>query len=290
MPGHDPAKDPIFPRSLSNENARKMTARPLAELTTVVTCFAFREEYFPELSGMIATIEECHPEWPMVIGRGTPRDDGVVTFDVETPDGPERWTFPVPFHLCGGEDDWRRITRMKAWWLHEVWLRCGGPTRSARHRIVWIDADARCRAPLAFEVDPQSEIIAGPWWRYPELSDYEGITTGLLLFQGSERGPVAGVPERWSDVCLEQIRNLGPPTVPWPEGDQEVLTKVLLAECPEMDATLRLLKLDHDTYCAFPPTPEAVIDHWMMSGKMARRGSKGSDWPPPEHLRRRPRN
>jgi hypothetical protein len=35
-----------------------MTARPLAQLTTVVTCFAFREEYFPELSGMIATIKE----------------------------------------------------------------------------------------------------------------------------------------------------------------------------------------------------------------------------------------
>ncbi len=115
----------------------------------------------------------------------------MVTFAVETPVGAEQWTLPVPFYLCGGEDDWRRITRMKAWWL--------------------------------------------------------------------------------------------------PEADQEVLTKVL-AEGLEMDATLRLLKLDHDTYCSFPPSPEAVIDHWMMSGKTARRGRKGADWPPPEHLRRRPRN
>ena len=80
-----------------------MTARPLAQLTTVVTCFAFREEYFPELSGMIATIKECHPEWPMVIGRGTPRDDGVVTFAVETPDGPEAVDPSRPISLV-----WRR--------------------------------------------------------------------------------------------------------------------------------------------------------------------------------------
>jgi hypothetical protein len=264
-----------------------MTARPLAELTTVVTCFAFREEYFPELSGMIATVKACHPEWPIVIGRGKPQDDGVATFAVETPDGPEEWTLPVPFHLCGGEDDWRRITRMKAWWLHEVWRRLGGPKRPGHHRILWIDADARCKAPLAFEVDPESEIIAGPWWRHPTDSVYDGITTGLLLLQGSEHGPVAGVLEHWSDVCLEQIQDLGPPTVPWPEGDQEVLTKVL-ARCPQMDATLQLLKLDHDTYCGVGKAcPEAVIDHWMMSGKMARRGRR--DWPPPEHLRRGPR-
>jgi len=142
---------------------------------------------------------------------------------------------------------------------------------------------------LAFEVDPESEIIAGPWWRHPTDSTLDGIVTSLLLLQGSEHGPVSGVLERWSDVCLEQIRNLGPPTVPWPEGDQEVLTKVL-AKGQEMDTTLQILKLDHDTYYGFPPSPETVMDHWMMSGKMARRGRKGPDWPPPEHLRRRPRN
>lgn len=82
---------------MSNGDPCNMTTRPLAELTAVVTCFAFREEYFPELRGMIATIDECHPEWPMVVGRGTPRDDGVVRFAVETPDGPEQWTFPSHF-------------------------------------------------------------------------------------------------------------------------------------------------------------------------------------------------
>jgi hypothetical protein len=192
-----------------------MKTRPLAQLTTVVTCFAFREEYFPELSGMIATLKECHAEWPMMLGRGTPRDDGVVTFAVETPDGPEEWTLPVPFHLCGSENDWRRITRMKAWWLHEVWRRFGGPTRPACHRILWIDADARCKAALAFEVDPESEIIAGPWGRHPTDSALDGITTGLLLLQGSEHGPVArvlercGAAERWGGLGTEIRRDGG---------------------------------------------------------------------------------
>ena len=172
-----------------------MTARPLAQLTTVVTCFAFREEYFSELSGMIATIEEWHPEWPRVIGRGMPQDDGVATFAVETPVGPEQWTLPVPFYLCGGEDDWRRITRMKAWWLHEVWRRFGGPTGPARHRIVWIDADARCRAPLAFEVEPQSEIIAGLGGGTPRIA----VTKASRPVWSCSKEPSTGRwPESWS--------------------------------------------------------------------------------------------
>jgi hypothetical protein len=67
-----------------------MPAWPLGGLATVVTCFVFREEYFLGLNGMIATIKQYHPDWPLVIGRGTPMDSGVATFDVEAPTGPDR--------------------------------------------------------------------------------------------------------------------------------------------------------------------------------------------------------
>jgi hypothetical protein len=268
-----------------------MPARPLAELPTVVTCFAFREEYFPELRGMISTIKRNHPDWPLVVGRGTPMDSGAVVFDIEAPTGPGRLTLPVSFHPEGGEDDWRRITRMKACWLHEVWHRWGGLASFPCHRVMWLDADARCTAPLIFEIDPETEAIAGPWWRHPDDSCYDTITTGLLLLQGTEHGPVAEVLARWSRSCVAQIKDLGPPLVPWPEGDQEVLTR-LLAQPPGTAAGFQLLKLDHDTYCGIPlpdgkPRPGALVDHWMMSAKMGRKNSKrGPDWPPPEHLRR----
>lgn len=266
-----------------------MTGRPLSELTTVVTSFAFREEYIAELTGMLSTIERCHPDWPIVVGRGTPGDGDVVTFDVESPLGRDRWTLPAPCRFGFGEDDWRRITRMKAWWLHEVWHRFGGLSGSVAHRILWFDVDARCNAPLVFELAPEAEIIAGPWWEHPSDSSYDGITTGLLLLQGREDGPVGRALQRWCEACLEQIRNLAPPTVPWLESDQEVLTKVL-SGWDEADGPLEVLKLDHDTFCGIPsadgtPPPEALIDHWMMSAK-TRPGRRGPDWPPPEHLRR----
>lgn len=246
---------------------------------------------------MLATVKQHHPDWPLVIGRGTPADSTIVTFNVEAPTGPDQLTLPVPVHLGDGEDDWRKITRMKAWWLHEVWRRWGGLASSSCNRIMWLDADARCNAPLSFEVDPDTEIIAGPWWQHPDDRSYDTITTGLLLLQGLEHGPVAKILARWSRACLEQIQDLGPPLVPWPEGDQEVLAR-MLEQSPraETQETFQLLKLDHGVYCGIPssdgePHPDALIDHWMMSAKMGRPSSKrGPDWPPPEHLRRVHRN
>ena len=103
-----------------------MIAQTVKDLPVVLTCFAFRDEYFPELSGMLATVRRHHPDWPLVIGRGALMEGDVARFDVETPFGQCEWTLPVPLSHGGGEDDWRRITRMKAWWLEKVWDRFGG--------------------------------------------------------------------------------------------------------------------------------------------------------------------
>jgi hypothetical protein len=239
---------------------------------------------------MLATVRRHHPDWPLVIGRGALLHGGVARFDVETPSGQGVWTLPVPLSLGGGEDDWRRITRMKGWWLEKVWDQFGGLASPSCHRIIWLDADARLNAPLDFGLDPGAELIAGPWWHHPNDSRYDTLTSGLILFQGARQGPVAGILKRWSQACLEQIENLAPPTVSWPEGDQEVLTNIL-AQLPVAESSFSILKLDHDKYCGIPsdkgePQPGALVDHWMMSAKMGRKGKRGEDWPPPEHLRR----
>lgn len=267
-----------------------MNTRPLREMPTVLTCFAFRDEYYAELDGMLATVKQHHPDWPQVIGRGGVRDGNAARFEVETPSGQFQWSLPVPLHLSGGEDDWRKITRMKGWWLDEVWCRFGEMNDASCNRIMWLDADARLNAPLDFELDPAAEIIAGPWWDDPNNGDYDTITSGVILFQGASNGPVAKILKLWREACLEQIQNLPAPTVPWLEGDQEVLTKAL-AQFPEEDSGFKILKLDHDKYCGIPmangePQPDALIDHWMMSAKMGRSGKRGPDWPPPEHIKR----
>jgi hypothetical protein len=267
-----------------------MTAQSVKGLPVVLTCFALRDEYFPEIEAMIATVKHYHPDWLLVIGRGHFMDNHTVIFDIESPSGQSQWTLPVPLYLEGGENDWRRITRIKGWWMREVWNQFAEMTGTAFGRIMWLDADARLTTALNFEIDPASELIAGPWWYDPTNSDYDAITTGLVLFQGNKDGTVAKILDVWSNDCLDQIQNLRPPTVPWPEGDQEVLTNIL-AQFPEEEHGLRILKLDHDQYCGIPtasgqPQPDALVDHWMMSAKMGRKGKRGDNWPPPEHLRR----
>ncbi len=263
--------------------------RALADIPTVATSFAFRAEYAHEIAAMVATVRRHHPDWVVVTGHGVPRDDGVVTFDVEGPSGREQWTVPVSLKLGGGEDDWRRITRMKPWWLREVWRTFAGLADPTRRRMIWIDADARLNGPLTFEIDARAEVIASPWWVDVNDSAHDGVTTGLLYLQGAPGGPVARAVARWTDICLQEIRDLPAPKVPWPEGDQEVLSRVIV----EFGATIDLVRLDHDSYVGIPsadgsPTPGALIDHWMMSAKMARPSPRrGPDWPPPEHLRRR---
>jgi hypothetical protein len=156
---------------------------------------------------------------------------------------------------------------------------------------MWFDADARCNAPLEFEIDPDAEGVAGPWWEHPDDRRYDTITTGLILFQGREHGVVANLLDLWSQACLRQVVDLGPPKVPWLDGNQEILT-ALLEHATAGEGTPHVVKLDHDTYSGFPladgrPRPDALVDHWLMSAKMGRPSpSRGPDWPPPEHLRR----
>jgi hypothetical protein len=266
-----------------------MNARQLKDLPAVLTCFVLRDEYFPELDGMLATVRRHHPRWPCVIGRGVLTSDGGARFDVETPSGQSSWTLPVKLNLGGGEDDWRKITRIKGWWLSKVYA-LGGLADPDVRRVLWLDADGRLNAPLDIELDPTAETIAAPWWFNPNDSTYDTITSGLLLLQGASRGPVAKILGLWREACLQQIEHLGPSTVPWADSDQEVLTTVL-AQLPEADANYSLLKLDHEKYCGIPdakgdPQPNALVDQWMMSAKMGRKGWRGTDWPPPEHLRR----
>src|SRR5262249_44039357 len=158
----------------------------------------------------------------------------------------------------------RRITRIKGWWLENVWEHFGGT--SAYRRIMWLDADARLNAPLDFRLCPDREIIAGPWWRDPNDSRYDTITSGLLMFQGIAQGPVAEILRRWSRACVEQIEKLTPSTVPWADSDQEVLTHTL-AEAAEAGLNVEILKLDHEKYVGIPtdegkPQPNALVDHW----------------------------
>jgi hypothetical protein len=101
---------------------------------------------------------------------------------------------------------------------------------------------------------------------------------------------MAEILKLWRQSCLEDIKNLAPSTAPWADGDQEVLTGVLTRSA-EAGSNFRILKLDHDEYVGIPsdkgePRPGALVDHWMMSAKMGRKGWRGDDWPPPEHLRR----
>jgi hypothetical protein len=197
------------------------------ELPVVLTSFAYRSEYFPELDGMVATVREHHPDWSIVTGRGPVAGFELPTLDVQSPRGPYRWSLPVLLNLDGSVDDWRKITKMKAWWIAEVWRNfCDG--EGHRKRLMWIDADARLNGPLDIELDIEAEVIAGAWWSDARHPGYETIASGLLLFQGASRGTVETILDQWSSVCVSHIQKLpDPPLVPWGDGDQEVLNQIL---------------------------------------------------------------
>jgi hypothetical protein len=178
--------------------------------------------------------------------------------------------------------------------MDEVWRQWGGLADARMHRIVWLDADARLNGPLDFEVDPEKELLAGPWWRsdkeqYPELDNYETITGGLLFFQGRSGGATERLLGRWSEACLAEIRNLRAPTVRWLDADQESLTEAARA-CQKSDPELELLMLDFDRYSGDVDRdgnrkPGALVDQWMMSRRMKYPETRGRDWPPPERMR-----
>jgi hypothetical protein len=273
----------------------------LDKLATALTSYAYRSEYLPEIEAMIPTIREHHPDWPIIVGRGPAPGFDVPTFEVESPSGKCHWSLPVPLNLDGrreaSEKDWSKITFMKAWWIAEVWQNLGKLTQLSHNRLVWLDADARLNGPLDIEVDPQAEVIAGPWWAPP--SSEHNICSGLVLFQGAIGGIVESIIKQWSQRCLAYIQNLPPDPPPGRfdiarESDQSVLTGLLNHFCA-YNPDLLFLKLDVDKYCGMPdlklgggPIPGALVDQWMMNEKMRLPQDRDRDWPPPEEARRRP--
>ncbi|HEY6252890.1 MAG TPA: hypothetical protein VI685_23270 [Candidatus Angelobacter sp.] len=262
------------------------------QLPVVLTSFAFREEYFPELEGMVASVKEHHPDWFIVTGKGPVKGFELPTLDVQSPLGTQQWSLPVPLNLDGSWNDWRKITKMKAWWIARVWHSFGHLAGDCK-RILWIDADAWVNGPLEIELDPESEVIAGAWDSDPRQPGFEEvILSGFLLLQGSGSRTVEGILKQWSDICLAHIQHLpNPPLVPDGDGDQEVLSQILkLHPCSNGDSILMVL--DPDKYCAFVgrhgvPLAGAVVEQWLLSRKMKWPEHREREWPPPEDARRR---
>jgi hypothetical protein len=264
---------------------------PISQIAVVLTSFAYRDEYLPELEGLLVTVKRHHPDWAIVAGRGPVARCKLPTLDVESPVGRDQWSLPVPLDLDGSVDDWRKINKMKAWWIYEVFRNLGNLAGRQR-RVLWIDADARLNGPLDIELDPEAEVIAGPWWRHPKHPDHESIAGGFLLFQGSSNGPVEDILTKWSDTCVGHIQELpDPPIVPWGDGDMEVLN-IVLNNHPPSSADYHLMELDAGKYLGIvdqdgTPAPGALVDQWMMARKMKWPVHRERDWPPPEDVRQK---
>jgi hypothetical protein len=265
-----------------------MQTERLSTLPAVLTSFAYRPQYASVLSDMLAIARKYHPSWSVIAGRG-PVDGEEGSLAVEVPGGYARWNLPIALCLDESENDWRKITMMKGWWLHQVWKMCNPVSNSQTQRVVWMDADSRLNRALDFEIDANRDIVAGPWWdsveeEFPIRSPYSTITSGMLVFQGSHTGSTERLLAHWSRACLEQIQNLSAPTVPWLNGDQEILTDSI-AHCVRSGGGPQILKLNYRRFCGLvgpgseSPT-EAVVDHWVMSRKMKLRETREMIWPP----------
>lgn len=263
------------------------------QLPVVFTSFAFREQYFPVLEGLVAGVKEHHPDWFIVTGKGPVKGFELPTLDVESPRGTEQWSLPVPLNLDDSWDDWRKITKMKGWWIARVWHSFGHFAGGCK-RILWIDADATVNGPLEIELDPDRELIAAAWDRDPRQPGFEEvILSGFLLLQGGAgSATIDGILKQWSDTCLAHIQQLpNPPLIPDGDGDQEVLTQILKRH-PASRRDSLLMMLDADKYCAMVhrngvPTPGALVDQWVLSRKMKLPKNREREWPPPEDARRR---
>lgn len=264
------------------------------QLPAVLTSFAYREEYFPELEEMTSTVRKHHPDWWVVTGKGPlPGFDGPA-LEVQSPIGKFQWQLPVTFQLDGTENDWLRIVRMKGWWVSQVWHHVAAGADAEKRRVVWLDADARLNGPLDIVLNPEDEIVAGPWPGAEGTPD-DHMCSGLLVFQGKIGGTVETIINQWSSTCISYIENPPPPSPIWiyGEGDQEVLSTIVKNKItPGMGYTL--CKLDYDKYCGEPnykngdPKPGALVDQWMMNEKMRLPKDRERLWPPPEQARRRP--
>lgn len=264
------------------------------KLPAVVTSFAYREEYFPELGGMLATVQEHHPAWHVVAGKGPVSGFGSPTFEVAFPQCSLQWSLPVSFQLDGSEKDWHRIVFMKGWWMAQVWHHLSTFGSPDIRRLIWLDADGRLNAPLDIELDPEAEIVASPWWTGTPEPEHH-ICSGLLIFQGRTGGPVEKVIDAWAADCLSRISGplLPSPFLPGPEGDQCLLTKIVKNNSGAQ-GRYEVLKLSYEKYCGVPDNktgackPEALVHQWMMNKKMRRPEDRSKNWPPPEEVRRNP--
>jgi hypothetical protein len=268
--------------------------KKIYELPAVLTSFAYREEYFPELDGMLATIREHHPDWIIVTGRGPLSGYNTPTLEVESPIGKCRWSLPIALDLDETNRDWLRINHMKAWWVAQVWHNLGSLLPSPYRRVIWFDADGRLNAPLDFEVEPESETVAGVWWTDPGIpEDQHHICGGLLMFQGVKSGTAQSILDQWAAEGLLSIvlPSRKSPYLSCPETDQCLLTTILkTALAANRSFTTR--KLPYDKYCGLPDRktgarkPGALVDQWMMGLKMHLPENKSLSWPPPEEQRR----
>lgn len=266
----------------------------LDQLPAVLTSFAYREEYFPELDGMIKTIREHHPTWYLVTGRGPAPGFHTPTLEVESPRGKCHWSLPIVVPPGGGESDWRNVVLMKGWWMARVWHEFGVLAGPGLNRVVWLDADGRLNGPLDIELESTAETFASPWWTDPGTPASEHhVCSGMLVFQGAGGGVVQSILDQWSARCIGAIQSppVASPYGPWNEGDQDVLTKVL-HEAPVANASYRLVKLAYEKYCGVPdyktgkPKAGALVDQWMMGEKMRLPEDRDRNWPPPESMRR----
>jgi hypothetical protein len=269
-----------------------MEMKKIDHLHAILTSFAYRSEYFPELDGMLETVREHHPDWPIVVGRGPVAGYDLPTLEVDSPSGKYFLTLPIPLNPGNYENDWRKIAMMKGWWMSQVWQQCGSVFGPEPNRVLWLDADARLRGALDIEIPDIPEVIAAPWcFDDYQKPGYSHICSGMVFFQGARHGKVEAIIEQWSNDCLQSIRNLPPPTVPWGDSDQEILTDVL-NRTPDSSGEYVLLKLDEEKYGACPISRQkfarqSLVNHWDMGTHMKTAPeSRNANWPPPEEYRR----
>lgn len=266
--------------------------RRIDKLSAVITSFAYREAYFPELDGMLATMRKHHPAWHVVVGKGPVSGFDAPTFEVTSPQHSFQWSLPVSFQLDGSEKDWHRIVFMKGWWMAQVWHQLSTFASSDIRRIIWLDADGRLNGPLDVELDAEAEVIASPWWTGTPEPEHH-ICSGLLIFQGRRGGPVEKVIDAWAADCLAHIQvPISPsPFFRGPQGDQCLLTKIVKNNSDGQEI-YGVHKLSYEKYCGVPDfktgarQPGALVDQWMMNQKMRRPEDRSKNWPPPEEARR----
>jgi len=264
--------------------------KKIDQLPVILTSFAYREEYFPELDGMLATIRQHHPDWLTVIGRGPVPGYNTPTLEVEVCSSVRyRWSLPVSLDLNGTPNDWYRVVKMKGWWLALVWHYCRDLLGSPQNRVVWFDADGRLNGSLDFEVEPEAESIAAVWWTDPKTPPQQHHACGgLLMFQGRRGGTVHNILDQWS---ADSLRSITRPQVrsnylPGPDTDQCMLTDLLKEH--EGDEGFVSVKLSYSKYCTIPDKKDgsiaegALVTQRMMNEKMRTLKDGTRNSPPPE--------